>query len=408
MQIDVKCSKYASRIEGASLRPVMVHEQVETPAFVYQEAAIRDALLAMHAVIGDSGCRLLYPLKPFSRANGLRFMRPYIDGFSVSSAFEAAFARTILGQRGTVHLTTPGMCPADLAGMAANCDFVAFNSLSQWDHFRDAFERHASCGLRLNPQLPVVLDDRYNPCRAHSKLGVPLDALTERMAHGDFSMQGLAGLHFHTNCDSGDFGVLADTIEHVEGKLEHVLDSVEWVNLGGGYLAEQAEHADRFRSAVGRLRKRFGVEMFIEPGASTVRAAGQFVTTVVDLFESEGVTVAVLDTTVNHLPEVFEYQIQPEVVGHQPEHPHAYLLAGSSCLAGDLFGTYRFDRRLEIGSRLILPNAGAYTLVKSHRFNGINLPTIYCVRENGDIQIEQRFTYEDYLNHNGVCDDASV
>ena len=32
----------------------------------------------------------------------------------------------------------------------------------------------ASTGLRVNPELSFVKDARYDPCRAHSKLGVPI------------------------------------------------------------------------------------------------------------------------------------------------------------------------------------------------------------------------------------------
>ena len=62
-------------------------------------------------------------------------------------------------------------------------------------------------------------------------------------------------------------------------------------------------------------------------------------------------TIAVLDTTINHAPEVFDYQLQPDDVGHDLAHRHPYLLAGATCLAGDLFGEYRSVRPLQIGSR---------------------------------------------------------
>ena len=136
--------------------------------------------------------------------------------------------------------------------------------------------------------------------------------------------------------------------------------------------------------------------MLLEPGAALVREAGYLVATVRDLFESGGSQVAVLDTSVNHAPEVFEYQFAPEVVGHSPEHPHAYLLAGATCLAGDLFGEYRFAAPLRIGSRVLFLEMGAYTLVKAHMFNGVNLPNLYTVAESGEISLRRRFGYEDY------------
>ena len=36
---------------------------------------------------------------------------------------------------------------------------------------------------------------------------------------------------------------------------------------------------------------------------------------------------------------------------------------------------------------------GAYTMVKAHMFNGVNLPTIYSVTETGDLVLRKQFTY---------------
>ena len=120
------------------------------------------------------------------------------------------------------------------------------------------------------------------------------------------------------------------------------------------------------------LRSKYGVDVFIEPGAAFVRDAGYIDRDGHRPVPCDGREIAVLDTTVNHMPEVFEYQFEPEVLGHDDEAEHEYILAGSTCLAGDVFGLYGFDEPLEIGSRVVFAEAGAYTTVKSHMFNGIN------------------------------------
>ena len=73
------------------------------------------------------------------------------------------------------------------------------------------------------------------------------------------------------------------------------------------------------------------------------------------------------------MPEVFEYGFQPDVVGaceadagaSKGDAGHEYLLAGCTCLAGDLFGVYRFPGPLHVGDRVVFSNAGSYTLVKA-------------------------------------------
>ncbi len=151
-----------------------------------------------------------------------------------------------------------------------------------------------------------------------------------------------------------------------------------------------------------------GVEILIEPGAALVRSAGLFVSTVEDIIEGNDHAIAILDSSVNHWPEVFEYQFEPDVVGHVDEGKYNYLLAGCSCLAGDLFGEYSFEVPLEVGSRVVFANAGAYSIVKAHMFNGINLPSIYVLTEDGELVLKKRFTYEDFATHWGVETGASV
>ena len=53
----------------------------------------------------------------------------------------------------------------------------------------------------------------------------------------------------------------------------------------------------------------------MEPASGLVRTAGNLVTTVIDAFEREGRRIAVLDTTVNHIPEALEFDYQPDVIG---------------------------------------------------------------------------------------------
>jgi carboxynorspermidine decarboxylase len=139
-----------------------------------------------------------------------------------------------------------------------------------------------------------------------------------------------------------------------------------------------------------------------------VRSAGYLVASVIDMFRTGGRSIAVLDTTVNHMPEVFEYQFEPDILDHLDDGEFEYRLAGSSCLAGDLFGDYAFRRRLRIGSRVVLANVGAYTMVKAHMFNGINLPAIYAVTPARELLLRRRFTFEDFLSRFGACRDAAV
>lgn len=372
--------------------------QVITPAFVYDEASIINALTKLRAIACTSGCKVLFSLKAFAMIDALKLMVPMLEGFASSSLFEAKLARKLLSDTGTVHVTTPGLVPHEVDELAELCDYISFNSLSQWERFSGRASDRVRCGLRVNPQLSFVSDARCNPCRSNSKLGTPLSTLVNTLRDGRARFHGLRGLHFHTNCESFSIIPLLATVKRLELHLGKLLRKLEWINLGGGYQYNEISEMEPFYYTVDLLKRQYGLDVFIEPGEAIVGRAGYIVSSVVDLFESEGKSLAILDTSVNHMPTVSDYRCPPTVLNSISFGPHAYLLAGASCLAGDLFGEYRFHAPLEIGSRVIFDFVGAYTLVKANTFNGINLPNVYAISDQKNVVLKKRYTIEDFMS----------
>ncbi len=383
-------------------------DAVSTPAFVYDESVIHRLLQTGQALRQNGTCRLLFAIKSFSVLDALKFMAPDLDGFAVSSPFEARLARLANQHGGTIHITTPGIRWDEIDEIGHLCDFVSFNSLSHWDRYQERASNYASCGLRVNPQMSFADDQRYDPCRPHSKLGVPVADLATAFGDGPKRFSSLKGILFHSNCDSSDFGELLATVRHVCSSAAPVLDGLQWINLGGGYLFDDDTDFAPFVEAVELLKQQTDAQLFFEPGSALVRPAGYIVSTVLDLFPSGGKQIAVLDTTVNHMPEVLEYGFQPDVVGHDDNAPHEYLLAGSTCLAGDLFGCYRFEEPLDIGDRVVFNNAGSYTLTKAHSFNGIGLPAVYALTTSGGPVLKSRFTFDHFAARWGAGPHAAL
>lgn len=389
-------------IEGADTAQAFNSESIETPAFIYDESCITRAAGLVTRAADAAGCKVLYTLKPFAIADGIRLLVDRVDGFAAASAFEVSMAREILQDRGIVTLTTPGLRAEDVTSVGHLVDHLSFNSLPQWARLRPLLTNGTSCGLRINPRLSFVEDARYNPCRPASRLGAPIEDVVRVLETQPDSLKSLEGLHFHSNCDCDDLVQLHDTVCRVYDVLgPRVFESIRWLNMGGGYLYKADCDVDALCKAVAVVKRHQGLEVFIEPGASMVRESGFIVSSVIDIFENDGKTIAILDTTVNHMPEVYEYQFEPDVLGHSEDGEFEYVLAGSSCLAGDIFGNYAFDEPLEVGSRVVFANQGAYTFVKAHMFNGINLPSIYARTPAAQFVLKRRFTYSDFTSRFG-------
>lgn len=371
----------------------------QTPAFVYDESAIIEKLATLSKVKKNSSCQILYSIKAAPMTGLLEMIASHVDGFSVSSLFESQIAKEIIGDSGTIHLTTPGLREDEIGSVVKYVDYISFNSLGQWQNYQGQLQkdvggngkRNLNCGLRINPGISFVKDERYDPCRKYSKLGVPISEL-ENIKHLD----DIQGLHLHNNCESGDYTELKQTVDHVCLLLGATLEGMQWINLGGGYFIDDEKQQYILEQIIKDLKDTYALDVFIEPGKGVVGSAGFLVSSVVDMFESDGKQIAILDTTVNHLPEVFEYQYKPEIVQENPEGNYEYRLAGCSCLSGDIFGDYRFEQVLSIGSRVIFKNVGAYMFVKANTFNGINLPAVNILKSDEELVLEKEFLYADY------------
>ncbi|MES9971998.1 MAG: hypothetical protein ABW092_18345 [Candidatus Thiodiazotropha sp.] len=367
-----------------------------TPGFVFDDRRLEQNLTLLDNIRSVSGCRILYSIKACPFTGLLKRMRDVVDGFSVSSLFEARLAHEVLAGAGTIHITTPGLRRDEIPEIAELCDNLSFNSLNQMERFTFLLGGKANLGLRINPQLSFLQDPRYDPCRNHSKLGVPLSQVRQQWHSGMLSSSGLSGLHLHTNFAATSFAPLQTTVMHLEAQLPELVRDIEWVNLGGGYLFQGAQDLDILLSIVEHIQTAWGAQVYLEPGKSVVDDAGFLVTSVIDTFESDGKSIAILDTSVNHLPEVFEYQRSPQLLQTQREGDYAVTLAGSTCLSGDLFGEYRFTRPLAINDRVVFRNVGAYSLIKASRFNGHNLPSIHLLGEDGRAVLMKAYDYQDY------------
>lgn len=366
-----------------------------TPAFVYDEAHILRKLGRLGQVRERCGLKLLYSVKALPFAPLLEILAPHLDGFAVSSPFEAHLAAEA-APGSALHLTSPALSAGDMTALERLGVTVGFNSLSQYRRLRPLLPENADCGLRVNPGHSFLDDPRYDPCRAHSKLGVPLAELDEALREDPTLAKGVHGLHFHTAFETRHLAPLKITLARLESLLGNRLERLKWLNLGGGYLFDSDAELDELAQIVTNLRRRRPLEVFCEPGKALVGAAGYLVASVVDRFERDGKTVAVLDTSVNHHPAVFEYQMRPPLVNEAAQGACSAILAGGTCLSGDVFGEYRFDRLPEVGERMVFAEAGAYTLPKAHRFNGHNLPDIYSLDAGGNPTLRRRFSYAEY------------
>ena len=361
-----------------------------SPAFIINTDQLEKNLMQLHSLRQQCDCKVLYSVKALPLTNILKTAKPFVDGFSVSSLFEAQLAQQFLNNDGTLHITTPGLRTDEWRVLSPLLSHISFNSLTQYQRFKDLGITSTSVGLRVNPKLSFLSDVRFDPCRPHSKLGINIDELLEAN-----SLQDIQGLHIHTVFSATDYTSIIKTVDKLRRYLDNRLACLDWINLGGGYLFNDIKDHQPLIRLMTDLKDDYKLDLYIEPGKAIIDNTGYLATTVLDIFMSDGKTIAILDTSINHHPEVFEYQRRLDLHEHQPHSKYKVILAGSSCLAGDIFGEYQFIEPLKVGDKLLFKNVGAYSLIKANRFNGYNLPTIYSY-QNQQLHKEKQYHFSDY------------
>lgn len=363
-----------------------------SPALVINQEALQHSVKTLSYLQEKSGCRVLYSIKALPFIPVLQWLKPYVDGFSVSSLFEAKIASEVLGDQHSIHLTTPGIRLDEIAELSQLCSHISFNSFNQQQLFDKQYDFGVSAGLRINPKLSLANDKRFDPCRLHSKLGVSLDMINTE------SFDGLSGLHVHTAFSQYDYVALLQTIEKLQQQLGQHFAQLTWLNIGGGYLFNKIDDHQPFIDLVLTLRQKYDLQVYIEPGKAIVGDAVDLVATVLDCFVSDNKMIAVLDTSINHNPEVFEYQRKPNILQSDRQGKYKAILVGSTCLAGDVFGEYSFRQAIKVGDKIHFTDVGAYTLVKANRFNGYNFPDIYWL-ESENLQRLKHYDFQNYREH---------
>lgn len=354
------------------MKPAALKAQIQhSPAFVLDIDQVLDNLQPLQALRQATGCKVLYSIKALPLLSLLSALESQLDGLAVSSLFEARLAREVLHSAASLHLTTPGLRAEEFTEVAALCSHISFNSLSQYQTL-SALANGYSQGVRVNPKLSFADDARYDPCRQYSKLGVDIALLEAQWP------QGIEGLHFHTVFNQSSLEPLRQTVAALQPLLRRA--ELKWLNLGGGYQYHRLAELGALIDLIHGLKEGFVDEVYLEPGKAVVGNAGYLLTTVLDRFQSDDKTLLVLDTSVNHHPKLFEYQLQPALAEESADARQSAVLVGSSCLAGDVFGEYRFERMPAVGERLLFTDVGAYSLIKASRFNGYGLPAVYCWR----------------------------
>lgn len=309
-------NKIARKSAKDSFESVLkIAKKLKNPCYILEESKLQENLEILASVRAQSGAKILLALKGFAFWSSFKMVAKYLDGITASGYYEARLGLEEFrkhNKKAIISVFSPAFTACEIKQIAPFANHIIFNSFNQFVAFRK-FAKKAHIALRLNPLYSEVEPEIYNPCAPFSRLGIVPDEFEKGVkAHG---LQGIKGLHFHTHCEQNS-DALERTIETIERHFGKYIAQMEWINFGGGHHITRKDYdLNRLVRVISRFRKKYGVEVILEPGEAVGWQCGVLVGEVVDIVRN-GVDIVIVNlSAATQMPDCLEMPYTPEIVG---------------------------------------------------------------------------------------------
>ena len=353
-------------------------EKVGTPALVINKRTIREKYQEFRDQF--KGARVYYALKANPHPGIAQLLQELGCEFEISSLGEL---ESLLQLKVPTQRIISGNPVKERAFVerahASGMDLFAFDSYAE-------IEKLAECapGSRVTVRLTVPNDGSEWPLS--NKFGVESEDAADLLVRaGDRGLKP-AGVTFHVGSQCTKAATWAKAIDKSRIVWELAADrgiQLHLLNVGGGFPIEYlrpvpstAEIAEVIHESVARAFPE-GVELTIAPGRALVGEAGILAATVIAKAVRDSKPWIYLDVGVfNGLMESVG-GIKYRIVTPRDGPPIQCVLAGPSCDSFDVISTEAEVPHLEVGDRIHIMSAGAYTTAYASQFDGFPIPAIH-------------------------------
>jgi len=365
---------------------------MQTPYFLIDEQALLSNLNKIDQLRKLSGAKVVLALKCFSTWGVFDVMRPFLDGTTSSSVYEAQLGYETFG--GETHAYSVAFSPDEAHEVSQFSDKIIFNSLSQYEHCKSSLRAGISIGIRLNPEVSHASYALADPAAEYSRLGVKRADLTSDL------LNAIEGCMFHVNCENRSLAEYKKILASISADFSVYLDKMKWVSLGGGVMFTDENYPlEAFAELLREFAAKHSVQVYLEPGEAVISHTADLVVSVADIVCNEKHIAIVDSSTEAHRLDTLIYSEPPQIRESAADGNHEYMIASNSCLAGDVFCTTQFDAPLTIGDKLHIMDSAGYTMVTMNWFNGLRMPSVYLKKSDGSIQMINKFEYADFKRH---------
>ncbi len=352
----------------------------QTPLLVMDRSLIRRQFNELKGGFGNA--RICYALKTNPHWRIVDLLNGLGSDFEISSKEELhlLLRRGIPASR--IIASNPVKSEACIrAAFAAGTRLFAVDSHAELDKLSKL-----APGSGVYVRLTVSNDGSRWPLTR--KFGVDTDEAVALLCEARTKGLEPYGITFHVGSQNTEFEAWMRALERSKLVWDQAGDrgiELKMLNIGGGFPIKYEEDSYSVRDMARGIREAIdalfpeSVELYVEPGRVLVGEAGTLVGTVIGKASRNGERWLYLDVGVfNGLMESvggIRYPMTAAKNGSAEE----WVLAGPSCDSLDVVQSNVLLPELEVGDRVYIQSAGAYTTAYASRFDGATIPRVAFV-----------------------------
>jgi ornithine decarboxylase len=357
----------------------------ETPFLIMNINVIKESYEQFHEELKELlDAKVFYAVKANPHPDIVKLLYELGAGFEIASKDELDLVSSLDVPPSKIVSSNPVKTPSFIeSAYARKVTFFAFDSHAE-------IEKLSQFAPGTNVYVRLSVSNTGSEWPLDKKFGVDVeDAIVLLLEAGRKNLKPY-GIAFHVGSQCSSPATWVNAIEKSRIVWESVKNKgieLRSINIGGGFPCQHTKPVPSITEIIqtikGSLKANFSheqdIEIIVEPGRALVGEAGILVTTVIGKATRAGQDWLYLDVGVfNGLMEAtggIKYQFVTSNNGAVKR----WVLAGPSCDSMDIITKSVKLPELEIGDKIYVIPAGAYTTAYASEFDGFHIPRAYLV-----------------------------
>lgn len=333
---------------------------------------------------------IFYAVKSNNHPKLIKKIDKLVDGYDIASLGELEALRKLRVKSDRILYSNPVKVPQHIQETYhEGVRFFALDSL-------DEIKKISKLAPGVNVYLRVQVSDYGSKFPLSKKFGLLPSHVADYATIAREAGLNVCGLAFHIGSQSENpqvWETAFETCGDLIKRLAEVGVNIEFIDMGGGFPADYGQPIPSIVQTCRYIKKAIkkhipkGVRIKAEPGRYISANASVIATSVIAREHRSGTDWLYLDMGVfQGLMEPLEMRNwkYPVLTDKNPKgYKKEFALTGPTCDAFDTIGPdYLLPSDLNVGDKIYIAAAGAYSTVYGSSFNGFEMPKNYFVNDN--------------------------